>query len=134
MTIATSITRRDRKRKLLSGITVVHARHVLNFRDPSTGKRRQVFCRSQREAIAKRDNLLAAIATSTYSQSRATLTVAKAVENWLDNRRSEVKASTWKTYRLISTNLILGPLLIGSPAQRKLYRGDGVRPEGSRFV
>ena len=134
MTIATSITRRDRKRKLLSGATVIHARYVLNFRDPTTGKRRQVFCRSQREAITKRDNLLASIATSIYSQSRASFIVTKAVENWLDNRRSEVKGSTWKTYRLICTNLIMGPLLIGTSAQRKLYREEGVRPEGSRFV
>ena len=71
MTIATSITRRDRKRKLLSGATVVHARYVLNYRDPGSGKRRQVFCRSQREAIAKRDSLLAAIATNTYVLMRA---------------------------------------------------------------
>ena len=77
-----------------SGLVVVHSRFVLNFRDPRSCKRRQVFCRTQREAIAKRDNLLAAIATNSYSASRVTLTVANAVEHWLDNRRGEVKAST----------------------------------------
>lgn len=134
MTIATSITKRERKRVLTSGLVVVHSRYVLNFRDPRTGKRRQVFCRSQKEAIAKRDNLIAAIATDTYGQSRSTLTVTGAIEHWLENRRPEVKASTWKTYRLIATNCIIGPLLLGSPAQRKLYREEGVRPDGSRFL
>ena len=94
MTIATSITKRERKRVLTSGLVVVHSRYVLNFRDPRSGKRRQVFCRSQKEAIAKRDNLLAAIATHTYTQSRTTLAVTGAVEHWLENRRPEVKAST----------------------------------------
>ena len=134
MTIATSITKRERKRVLTSGLVVVHSRYVLNFRDPRTGKRRQLFCRSQKEAIAKRDNLLAAIATDTYAQSRSALTVTGAIEHWLDNRRPEVKASTWTTYRLISTNLIVGPLLVGTSAERKWYREKGVRPEGSRFV
>ena len=29
------------------------------------------------------------------------MTVGGAVEHWLENRRTEVKASTWKTYRQI---------------------------------
>jgi integrase len=134
MTIRTSITRRERKRILTTGATVFHARYVLNFRDPRTGKRRQLFFRSQREAIAKRDAILAAIATHTYSQSRSNLTVANAVEHWLENRRADVKASTWKTYRQISTNCIIGPVLVGTPAQRKAYREEGAKPEGTHFV
>src|ERR1700690_755284 len=126
MTIRTSITRRERKRVLTTGATVLHARYVLNFRDPRTGKRRQLFFRSQREAIAKRDSMLAAIATNSYSEVRSGMTVGGAVEHWLENRKPEVKASTWKTYRRFSTNCIIGPLLIGTPAERKLYREHGV--------
>ena len=51
MTIRTSITRRERTRTLTSGLTVRHSRYVLNYRDPRTGKRRQLFFRSQREAV-----------------------------------------------------------------------------------
>ena len=134
MTIATSITRRDRKRKLLSGQTVVHTRYVLNFRDPSTGKRRQLFCRSQREAIAKRDNLLAAIATNTYAARRSFLTVGQAIEHWLQDRTGAVRPSTMKTYRMVASNLVIGPVLVGTPAQRKLYREAGIRPERANFV
>ncbi len=134
MTIATSISKRERRRVLKSGIVVLHTRYVLNFRDPRTGKRRQMFCRSQKEAIAKRDNLVAAVATDTYAWSGTPLTVAGAIEHWLDNRRTEIKTSTWSTYRLISTNLIIGPLLVGTPAERKCYREKGIQPEGSRFL
>src|SRR5450755_588355 len=116
LTIATSITKRERKRILTCGASILQSRYVLNFRDPKTGKRRQLFFRSQREVIAKRDAILAAIATHSYSEVRNDLTVAGAVEHWLENRKPEVKASTWKTYRLVATNNVSGPLLLGSPA------------------
>src|SRR5258708_4856351 len=99
MTIRTSISKRDRKRTLTCGAVILQPRYVLNFNDPWTGKRRQLFFRSQREAIARRDSILAAIATSSYSESRSQMTVGGAIEHWLENRRTEVKASTWKTYR-----------------------------------
>ena len=134
MTIRTSITRRERKRVLTTGATVLHSRYVLNYRDPQTGKRPQLFCPTQREAIAKRDSILAAIATSTYQAERSSMTVAGAIEHWLENRKPEVKAWTWQTYRRLSTNCIIGPLLIGSPAQRTTYRIRGVKPEGTHFV
>src|ERR1700682_574853 len=127
MTIRTSITRRDRMRVLTSGATVLHARYVLNFRDPRTGKRRQLFFRSQREAIAKRDSILAAIAAHSYSESRGSMTVAAAIEHWLENRKPEVKGWTLETYRRLSTNCVVGPLLVGSPAQRTAYRMHGVK-------
>ena len=114
MTIRTSISKRDRKRTLTCGAVIFQPRYVLNFNDPRTGKRRQLFFRSQREAIARRVSILAAIATNSYSKSRNQMTVGGAVEHWLENRRSEVKASTWKTYRQISTNCIIGPLLVGT--------------------
>jgi integrase len=122
MTIPTSITRRERKRVLTSGLTVSHQRYVLNFRDPRSGKRRQLFFGSQREAIAKRDAILAAIATDSYRAERSNMTVAGAIEHWLENRKSEVKPSTSKTYQRISNGYIVGPLLIGTPADRSSYR------------
>lgn len=112
MTVATSITRRDRRRALTSGAVVVHARYVLNFRDPRTGRRRQLFFRSQREAIAKRDSLLAAVATNTYAPETKPLTIAEAIEHWLDNRKSEVKPVTHKTYAMIARRCVVGPLAV----------------------
>lgn len=134
MTIRTSISKRDRKRTLTCGAVILQPRYVLNFNDPRTGKRRQLFFRSQREAIARRDSILAAIATNSYSELRSQMTVGGAVEHWLENRRMEVKASTWKTYRQISTNCIIGPLLVGTPGERKTYREEGSKPDGTYFV
>ncbi len=134
MTVRTSITRRERKRVLTSGLTVKHQRYVLNYRDPRTGKRRQLFFRSQREAIAKRDAILAAIAANSYRDERSNMTVAGAIEHWLENRKSEVKPPTWETYRRLSSNNVVGPLLIGTPAERGCYRANGTKPEGTHFV
>src|ERR1700730_11239582 len=134
MTIRTSISKRDRKRTLTCGGVILQLRYVLNFNDPRTGKARQVVFRSQREAIARRDSILAAIATNSYSESRSQMTVGGAVEHWLENRRTEVKASTWKTYRQISTNCIIRPLLVGTPGERKAYREEGSKPDGTYFV
>jgi hypothetical protein len=108
MTIRTSISKRDRKRTLTCGAVISQPRYVLNFNDPRTGKRRQLFFRSQREAIARRDSILAAIATNSYSESRSQMTVGGAVEHWLENRRTEVKASTWKTYPQIASAAWVG--------------------------
>lgn len=63
MTIAISITKRIRRRVLVTGNVTVYARYVLNFRDPQTGKRRQLFANSHKEAITRRDALVAALAT-----------------------------------------------------------------------
>ena len=116
MTIRISISKRDRERTLICGAVILQPRYVLNFNDPRTGKRRQLFFRSQREAIARRDSILAAIASNSYSEYRSQMTVEGAVEHWLENRRTEVKVSTWKTYRQISTNCIIGPTFLHPPS------------------
>jgi len=115
-------------------VAVVHVRYVLNFRNPLTGKRRQLFFKTHKEAIGKRDALLAAAAIDSYQDERVQPTVAKAVEHWLENRRPEVKGATWKTYRQVSTNCILGPLLIGTPAERRAFRESGKAKEGARLL
>ena len=61
-------------------------------------------------------------------------TVAGAIEHWLENRKFEVKEHTWQTYRRLSFNNVVGPLLIGTPADRGCYRAHGVKPEGTHFV
>ena len=53
------------------------------------------------------------------------MTVAGAIEHWLDNRKPEVRPVTWETYHRISRNNVVGPLLIGTPAARGYYRPIG---------
>jgi len=134
MTIAISITKRVRRRVQVTGNVAVYTRYVLNFRDPYTGKRRQLFANSHRQAIARRDALVAAVATKTYADTSNQLTVKQAVEHWLENRRTEVKGSTWKTYRQVARPCIIGPLLIGTSAERKTYIETGTKPEGTCFA
>ena len=58
MTFTASITRRDRKRRLRSGAIITQSRWVLNFREPRSGQRKQLFFERQKDAIAKRDALI----------------------------------------------------------------------------
>ena len=58
MTLAVSITKRDRRRQLKSGAAVVQTRYVVNFQEPQTGQRKQFFFKRHRDAIAKRDAIL----------------------------------------------------------------------------
>jgi integrase len=54
MSGAINITRRERRRVLKSGVVVTQTRWVLNYREPRTGRRRQLFFERQRDAQAKR--------------------------------------------------------------------------------
>jgi integrase len=65
--------------------------------------------------------------------SRNTLTVAEAVEYWLENRQSEVKRSTWDSYRCVAV-YVIGPLLHGSKVERYHYTRRARLPEGASLV
>jgi integrase len=73
-----NITRLDRKRKLNSGAVVMHTRYVLNYIEPKSGKRRQEFFERQKEALARRNELLARVETGTYYDERKAPTVKEA--------------------------------------------------------
>src|SRR5262245_33003515 len=99
MTFTASITKRDRRRRLKSGAVVVQTRFVVNFRDPATGRRKQLFFARQKEALAMRDAMLASMATGSYTEVSTDLTVAAAMAHWLEHRRREVKPGTWDSYQ-----------------------------------
>jgi hypothetical protein len=94
-----SITKRDRTRILTSGAALVQTRFVVNFRHPVTGQRKQIFVKSHKEAIARRDEVIASAVTGSFPTERSNLTVTEAVEHWLENRKPEVKRETWRGYR-----------------------------------
>ena len=51
MTFTASITRRDRKRQLRSGATVIQSRWIVNFREPRSGQRKQLFFERQKLSL-----------------------------------------------------------------------------------
>lgn len=128
-----SVTKRRRTRRLKSGAVVVHTRFVVNLREPHSGRRKQFFFERYRDAIAKRDALLRSVLTGAYAEAQSELTVAQAVEDWLENRRSEVKAGTWKSYRQ-GAGYITKALLIGTKVQRGTFARRGRMPAGAEFV
>ncbi len=134
MTFTASITKRNRKRKLRSGQQVEQTRFVVSFRDPATGRRKQLFFARHKDAVTMRDALLASAAMGSYSDLQTSdLTVARIIEHWLENRRREVKAGTWASYRQ-AVHYVVGPLLVGTKWERHQYARRGVRPPDSQFI
>ncbi|HYF54158.1 MAG TPA: hypothetical protein VEA41_07860 [Salinarimonas sp.] len=133
MTFAISITKRERRRKLRSGETTLQTRYVLNFRDPKTGKRVQLFFERQKDALAKRNEIIGQVEARSYVAPRDAITVAEAVQRWLDDRRGEVKERTLRGYEHVSHSIV-GPLLLGTPEQRRAHTETGLVPHGTELV
>jgi integrase len=129
-----NLTKRDRNRKLKSGEVVTQTRWVLNYREPRTGKRKQLFFDRQKDAQAKRNEIIAQIETGSYADDRnKSVTIGEATRRWLDDRAGEVKDGTLAGYRQ-SASYIIGPLLVGTPLQRCEFTATGKKPEGTRLI
>jgi integrase len=134
MSNSVNLTKRVRKRKLKSGAFVTQTRWVLNYREPRTGKRKQLFFERQKVAQAKRNEIIAQIETGSYGDDRnKAVTVAEATRRWLDDRVGEVKDGTLAGYRQ-TASYIVGPLLVGTPQQRCEFTATGKKPEGTRLI
>lgn len=129
-----SLTKRDRQRKLRSGEVVVNTRWVLNYSDPKSGQRTQLFFVRQKDAIAKRNEIQAAVEARAYVPDRDAITVADAVARWLEGRRGDVKGRTLFGYEQ-GARYITGPLLVSAtPAQRRTFTETGIVPEGASLA
>ena len=105
MTLRLNITRRARRRKGKDGSVKVLDRFVLNYRDPKTGQRHQLFFDRRKDAEARRDALVSDYQLgASVSPQRASLTVEEAVYRWLDNRKGEVRDRTHRGYREAATS------------------------------
>jgi integrase len=94
----------------------------LNWRDPRTGGREQRFFERQRNAQARRTELLAALDRGVYSSQTKTATVETAVAAWLETKRGVVRPITFATYEFQS-RYVVGALAI-SEARRATIRSD----------
>ncbi|MDO8878828.1 MAG: site-specific integrase, partial [Pseudolabrys sp.] len=133
MSVSVNITKRERRRTLKSGAVVSLTRWVINYREPRTGKRRQLFFSRAADAQARRNAIVTEIGTGTYSENSKSVTVADAVQRWLANRDGEIKAGSLAGYRDTAT-YVIGPLVSGTKAQRVEYTRSGKLPEGTRLL
>ncbi|MCP1829103.1 hypothetical protein J2R76_005803 [Bradyrhizobium sp. USDA 4532] len=134
MSSSVNLTKRERKRKLTDGTVVMQTRYVLNYREPRTSKRRQLFFEKQKDAQARRNQIIAEIETGTYAGDRnRAVTVKEIVDRWLESRKGEIKDGTLDGYRRAAANIV-GPLLIGTPQERVRFALTGEKPEGAKTV
>ena len=133
MPVTVNITKRERRRKLKSGAVVSLTRWVINYREPRTGKRRQLFFARAADAQVRRNAIITEIGTGTYSENHRSATIADAVRRWLANREGEIKGGSLEGYRQTAA-YVIGPLLSGTKAQRTDYTLTGKLPEGTRLL
>jgi integrase len=131
--VVASITKRDRKRRLRSGALIKQTRFVINFHNPRSGRRKQFFFARYKDAIAKRDELISDVVMGVREEKAHDLTVARAAEYWLENRRTEVKKGTWDSYR-VAARYIVGPLLHGSKSERYRFTRRGMRRTDAQLI
>jgi len=105
MPFTINITKRDRKRKLSSGAAVIQTRYVVNYTEPKTGQRRQEFFERQKEAQARRNELLARVEAGGYYDDRKVPAIGEAVGHWIADKESKVKASTLAGYKIVIAHL-----------------------------
>lgn len=122
MTFRAQITKRVRQRKQRSGETIQQTRYVLNYQDPRTGARHQLFFERQKDAQAKLAEVAAAIEMNTHAPNAKSVTVGQVIEAWLATREGVIKPVTLRGYRQTS-KLIVGPLLAGGGVSGSGTRG-----------
>ncbi|MEQ8746332.1 tyrosine-type recombinase/integrase [Pyruvatibacter sp.] len=130
MSFKSSITKRVRKRKNKAGEVVLHTRHVLNYKHPADGKRRQEFFERRAEAQDRQSQLAASIEIDPFFDPMSGLTVSKAVDHWLENKQKRVKASSYAACLAVVEH-IRGPVLIGTRDERAQFKKTGIAPVGT---
>jgi hypothetical protein len=134
MTLRLNITRRTRRRRGKDGTVSVLERYVLNYRDPKTGQRHQLFFERRKDAEARRDALVQDYQSgASVAPHRASVTVSDAVARWLANREGEVRTRTLRGYREAAT-YITGPVIRGTARERYAYSIANPKPPGVQLL
>lgn len=117
MQFSPNITKRERTRKLLSGVRVKQVRYVVSYKDPRTRRRRQEFFARQGDAASRRAELITQVANGSFVDRRTTPTVNQAIDHWLASREGQVKTPTLAGYKQ-TVQHIRGPLIVAPPKDR----------------
>ncbi|MET3646295.1 tyrosine-type recombinase/integrase [Phyllobacterium ifriqiyense] len=133
MSIKVNLTKRMRKRALQDGSVVQQLRYVVNYKCPKTGQRKQEFFERQKDAQARQSALTISIGSGSYINERTVPTVNEASEHWLDDRKRNVKATTYASYAVVVAH-IKGPYLVGTQKQKAEYTATGVKPKGTHVL
>lgn len=123
------ITKRVRSRKQRDGSMRQQVRFVINGTHPRTGKRFQLFFDKQRDAIDKRNELIAAFERGDAMRpAKKALTVRECVEAWLENRKPLVRGVTFYAYEHRARHVI-GPMWPSDARKATIKSGVGKRAQ-----
>ena len=121
-----AIRKRRRRRTNKSGRTIIQVRYVLDYMDPGTGKRRQLFFESQDAAIAERESIIER-QRSGFLGARD-VTIAEAYAHWVKTKALVVRRPTLAGYRKVE-RYVVGPLVLGTAQERRRYAMGRTPPQ-----
>ena len=107
MILRTNITKRKFKRKQRDGSLNEYDRYVLHYKDPKTGKRKQLFFVRQKDALAAQKTLILDYEKGTLDNQNMNYTVRDAFNLWLNICEENIKAQTLKGYRSYTSYIII---------------------------
>jgi integrase len=129
-----SITKRSISQKNREGKVKVYDRYILNYNDPVTGNRRIERYETRKAAEAAQNALIRQVDELVRRKGVEPPTIKDAVQYWLKSRGSSVSKFTLRSYTQITRDYIIGPVLLGSSANRREFGLTGKIPKGIDFV
>lgn len=133
MNLNISLTRRNQRRKQKDGSMKSYTRYVLNFTEPGSEKRRQLFFDKRDDARDMQRQLLVEFETGDYLSKKDSPTIREAFESLIEYRRPHLKERTFIDMHHYRRS-ICGPLLVGTRKQRFLYTQMGKVPPGAKLL
>jgi len=130
----TSITKRDKKTKHRDGRVSIHPRWVLHYKDPATGKRRQRYFSTRKEAETARNDLIKNHDAMKRRKGGKVPTLKEAVDYWLDSKEKSIQKSTYQAYKQVAYQYIVGPAIQGTQQQKFQAAITGKLPAGVKLI
>lgn len=128
-----NITKRRIRQKNREGKIFTYDRYILNYNDPATGKRRMERYDTRKAAEAAQNNLIKNHEELSRFKAQPP-TLGEAVDYWLKSRENIIRPNTLRCYKQVANNFILGPLMPGSPTDRRLFSTNGIAPKGVEMI
>lgn len=113
-----AIRKRRRKRARKNGLVIIQVRYVVDYIDPISKRRKQLFYATQEEAIRARENLIAQ--RSQGVRPTRDLSIKDAFDHWVTTKKSVVRTPTLAGYEKVR-RYIVGPLVVGTSQERRAF-------------
>lgn len=130
----TNITKREKKSKHRDGRVTTHTRWVLHYKDPASGKRRQRYFSTRKEAEETRNDLIKNQDAMKRRKGGKVPTLKEAIDYWLESKEQSVQRATHHAYKQVAYDYIIGPAIKGTQQQKYQAAIAGKPPADAKLI